>query len=75
MVNANGDYVVVEKDGKPAAVILSPSRFEELNRRYNIEEILERARLSRESVARAFAGQPIPDADDLINGGRDDVDE
>jgi prevent-host-death family protein len=71
-VNTSDDHIVVEKDGKPAAIILSPRRFEELTRRYDTEEIIERARLSREKVATWFKDQPFPDVDELINFGRDD---
>jgi prevent-host-death family protein len=74
-VNASGDHIVVEKDGKRAAIILSPRRFDELMRRSSAEDILERVREGHLMIEKAFAGKPIPDAYDLINGGRDDVDD
>ena len=74
MVNASDDHIAVEKDGKRAAVILSPRRFDELTQPYDAEAILERVREGHRMIAKAFAGRPFPDAYDLINGGRDDVD-
>lgn len=73
-VNTIDDHIVIEKDGRPAAVMMSPDHFATLSRRYTPEDILERARQTREMIAQAFAGRPIPDADELIDEGRDDVD-
>ena len=74
-VNASGDHIVVEKDGKRAAIILSPRRFDELTQRRSADNIIERVREGHRIIAEAYAGKPIPDAYDLIYGGRDDVDD
>jgi prevent-host-death family protein len=70
IVNTSGDHIVVEKDGRRAAIILSPVQFDELTRHFDAEEFIERARNSRERVASWFKDQPFPDIDELINYGQ-----
>jgi prevent-host-death family protein len=72
-VDSRGDRVIVERDGRPVAAIVPIREFDEF---WNAkaDDWLEAARRSREMVAQAYGAEPIPDADELIDGGRDDID-
>lgn len=69
-----GDEVVIERNGEPVAVLMSIQQRDALARRNNAEALLARADRTRAMVARWLNGRPFPDADELIDGGRDDVD-
>ena len=72
LVNEDCDHVVVEKDGKPAAIILSLRRYNQLTGSSDFDDVLERIRAGHRIIEEAYAGEPIPDSWELINGGRDD---
>jgi prevent-host-death family protein len=72
-VDRGGDHIIVEKDGRRIAAIVPIREFDEFWTA-KVDDWLDGARRAREIVARAYAGQPIPDADELIDGGRDDID-
>jgi len=72
-VDSGGDYVIVERDGRPIVAIVPIREFDEFWSA-KAKDWLEGARRSREMIAKLYAGKPIPDADELINGGRDDID-
>jgi prevent-host-death family protein len=69
LVNEDCDHIVVERGGKPLAVILSVQQYEKLTETPE-EDWLERARLSRERVAAWRGNKPLPDVDELINFGQ-----
>jgi prevent-host-death family protein len=72
-VGSDGDYVIVERDGKPVVAIVPINEFDEFWSA-KVDDWMESARQARAMIARAYAGRPIPDADELIDGGRDDID-
>lgn len=70
-VESDGGPVIVEKGGKPVAVILSTRRYEEMTRESEIDDWQERARRSRELVAKWLGDRAMPDVDEMINFGHE----
>ena len=75
MVEDGGEHIAVAKDGVEAAYILSPGDLGRLDQRRKLVEWVQGMQEAREIVARAFGGQKPPTARELIDGGRDDIDE
>jgi prevent-host-death family protein len=69
------ETVIIERSGKPQVVVLS---FDEYQRRLRGKrpesDWKERVRETREMGHNTLAGRPLPDIDDLINGGREERD-
>ncbi|MDP9368815.1 MAG: type II toxin-antitoxin system Phd/YefM family antitoxin [Chloroflexota bacterium] len=67
--------VVVERGGKPQVVVVSVEEYERLRgERIEREDWWERARRSRERVARELNGRPFPDITELIHEMREERD-
>lgn len=76
-VAERGETVFVERSGKPQAVILSVDEYKRLqacsgDRQDDLWDRIDRA---RERFAELTEGKHIPDAVDLINGGREERDD
>lgn len=75
-----GSRIIIERGGKPAAMLISLSDGKKLNgEHYDPEELIERARLNREAFAEWRAvqqpGQPFPDIAEMIREMREERDE
>jgi prevent-host-death family protein len=74
-VREDGATIVVERAGKPEIVILSIIEYKQrLGGQTAQSDWRERVRRTRELVRQELAGRPLPDIDDLIDGGREERD-
>jgi prevent-host-death family protein len=76
-VAERGETVFVERSGKPQAVILSVDEYKRLQACSGDreEDLWDRIDRARERFAEITKGKHIPDADELIDGGRDERDD
>jgi prevent-host-death family protein len=75
----SGTRIFIERDGKPTAMLISLADGEQLNKRdYDPEELIERARRNRESVAEwrrvHCPGEPFPNTVEEIRTMREERD-
>ncbi|HEY7031835.1 MAG TPA: type II toxin-antitoxin system Phd/YefM family antitoxin [Thermomicrobiales bacterium] len=74
-VTERGETIVVERSGKPQAVVLSVEEYERLRNGTNEEDdwwtLAER---SRERFARELGDRPMPDIVQIINDSREERD-
>jgi prevent-host-death family protein len=78
-VEHSGARIVIERDGKPAAMLISLSDSEKLGEQeLDVEALIERARLNRKAVAEWRAeyrtGEPYPDIVEMIHEMREERD-
>ena len=78
-VETQGSRVVIERAGKPVAMLISIEDSRALNEpKTDIEALIERARRNRESIAAWRAkhrpGEPFPDITEMIHEMREERD-
>lgn len=78
-VETKGDRVVIERAGKPVAMLISMEASRELSEpKSEIEALIERARRNRESIAKWRAihrpGEPFPDLAEMLHEIREERD-
>ena len=72
-VSERGSVVVVERGGQAQAVVLSMDEYRRLRARETpLKAWLERADEVATAIQRGLAGRPMPDADELIEAGREE---
>jgi prevent-host-death family protein len=75
-VAERGETIVVERGGKPQAVVMSVAEYDRLRANDDQEEDWwTLAQKSRERIARELNGRPLPDIVQLINDAREERDE
>jgi prevent-host-death family protein len=79
-VQETGSRIIIERDGKPAAMLISLSDSRQLKHKedYDPEELIERARRNREVVAEwrkvHRPGEPFPDIAEMLHEIREERD-
>ena len=74
-VTERGETIVVERSGKPLAVVLSFDTYARLrNNGKQKEDWWTLAERARERIARELNGRPLPDIVQLINDSREERD-
>jgi prevent-host-death family protein len=74
-VAERGETVFIERGGKPQAVVVSIDEYKRLKGNMvqgEEEDWWDRVERARARFAEITKGKQIPDADDLINGGREE---
>lgn len=74
----NDKTFVVEKNGRPAAVLMSIACYDDLvklGRGARVERALDEARKLREEIAQRTAGKTFPSAAEMIREAREERDE
>lgn len=74
-VETKGDRVIIERAGKPVAMLISMEASRELaERTSDIETLIERAASNAKAIERRRDGKPLPDAAEIIRQAREERD-
>lgn len=74
-VSESQEAVVVERGGRPLAVVLSVSEYERLRAGAGVDAWRTRAERARDLLQAELAGRDVPSAAELVRQGREERDD